>query len=276
MDLRTVTVVPGITIADGFTQSPQPVASPGEFDAENCQPDRDHNQGRTGRHDHDKADQEDGNPNDGHNDAPRRFIGEMNCSLHRGACSALLAFAAFCRSLGTMIMLLRLSCLLAAMLYPMAILSADDGVLTVQVKESTANLQPGDAKQREVRLPALDVILTASLVCPARAKAAALTVSVSDTHHYYGPELLADAVSLEAAFSVPARQLAPVIISDFCVTGGPMDDQGLRLHGVATAQISMRCRDENDATSLHFTSIPLPVRLYCRPDAAPEASSTDK
>jgi len=173
-------------------------------------------------------------------------------------------------------MLLRLLCPLVVLLYPIAVFAADGDALTVQVEESTANLEPGDAMQREVRLPTLDVALTASLECPASAKAASLTVSVSDTHQYFGPEVLADAVSLEAAFSVPAHQLAPVVISNFCVTGGPADDQGLKLHGVATAQVSMRCRDENDSASLHVTSIPIPVRLYCRPDAASEVSSTDK
>lgn len=173
-------------------------------------------------------------------------------------------------------MLLRLSCLLVALPYPMAALTADGDALTVQVEESAVNLEPDDAMQREVRLPALDVAITASLECPASARVASLTVSVSDTHQYFGPEVLADAVSLEAAFSVPARQLAPVVISNFCVTGGTIDEQGLRLHGVATAQISMRCRDENDSASLHVASIPIPVRLYCRPDAASDASSTDK
>lgn len=173
-------------------------------------------------------------------------------------------------------MLLRLSCLLVALLYPVMVLPADGDALTVQVEESTANLEPGDAMRREVRLPALDVAITASFECPASAKVTSLTVSVSDTHQYFGPEVLADAISLEAAFSIPARQLAPVVISNFCVTGGRADAQGLRLHGVATAQVSMRCRDENDSASLHVTSLPIPVRLYCRPDAAPEASSTDK
>lgn len=175
-----------------------------------------------------------------------------------------------------MIKLLRLPCLLVAVLYPMAVFSTDGDTLTIQVKESTAELEPGDAKQREVRLPALDVAIIASLECPASSKAASLIVSVSDTHQYYGPGVLADAVSLEAAFSVPASQLAPVVISEFCVKGTPADNQGLRLHGIATAQISMRCRDDNDSTSLHVTSVPIPVRLYCRPDAAPEASSADR
>jgi hypothetical protein len=165
---------------------------------------------------------------------------------------------------------------LLAMLLPVAALSTDVDALTVQVTESTARLEPGDANQREIRLPALDVVIVASIECPANSEAFSLTVSVSDTHQHYGPEVLADASSLEAAFSVPARQLAPVVISEFCIKGAPADDQGLKLDGVATAQLSMRCRDENDLASVHFASAAIPVRLYCSPDGEPEASSIDR
>ena len=276
MRLRATALVIGIPIADRFAQSPQPVTSPGKFDAEYREADRDHYKCRTRRHYHNDAHHEHGSAYDSHNDASRRFVRKMNCSLHPGTCSAMFAFAVFCRSLGTMIKLLRLPCLLVAVLTPVAVLSTDGEPLTVHVQESTAKLAPGDETPREIRLPALDVAIVASLQCPASAKATSLVVSVSDTHQSYGPEVLADAVSLEAAFSVPARQLAPVVISEFCINGADPDDQGLRLHGVATAQVSMRCRDENDSTSLYFASVPIPVRLYCHPDGEPEASSTDR
>jgi hypothetical protein len=165
---------------------------------------------------------------------------------------------------------------LLAMLLPVAALSTDLDALTVQAKESTARLEPGDASQREIRLPAIDVAIVASIECPADAKVSSLIVSVSDTHQHYGPEVLADAVSLEAAFSVPARQLAPVVISDFCVKGQPAEDQSLKLDGVATAQVSMHCHGEDDLASVHFTSVAIPVRLYCSPDGEPEAPSIDR
>lgn len=276
MRLRPDAALIGIAVADRLSQSPQPVAGPGEFDTQYCKPDRNYDQRRTRRYDHDDPQQQHSRPDNRHNNAPRRFVRNVNCSLHSGVCSALLAFAACCRSLDRMTKLLRLPCLLVAMLSPVAVFSTDGGALTVQVEESIATLEPGDAKQREIRLPAIDVAIVAAIECPASASASSLIVSVSDTHKYYGPEVLADAVSLEAAFTVPARQLAPVAISDFCVKGAPMENQSLRLDGVATAQLSMRCRDENDSATVHFTSAPIPVRLYCRPDGEPESPSTDR
>ena len=274
--LRPIAAVIEIAIADSFPQSPQPVASPGKFDAQYCKPDRDYDQRRARRDDHDDSQQQHGRPDDRHDDAPRRFVSNVNCSLHSGICSALLAFAACCRSLGTMIKLLRLPCLLVPMLSPVAVFSSDGGAFAVQVKESIATLEPGDAIRREIRLPAIDVAIVTSIECPANATAFSLIVSVSDTHKHYGPEALADAVSLEAALTVPAHQLAPVVIPEFCVKGAPVEEQSLRLDGVATAQLSMRCRDENDSATVQFTSVPIPVWLYCSPDGEPESPSTDK
>lgn len=162
------------------------------------------------------------------------------------------------------------------MLTPVAALSTDGAAITAQVKESVARLEPGDAMRREVRLPTLDVTIVASIECPANATASSLVVSVSDTHQYYGPKALAAAESLEAVFKVPAHQLAPVVIPEFCIKGTPEDNRSVELHGVATAQLSMRCSDEDDSSSMHFTSVQVPVRLYCLPDGEPEASAADR
>ena len=172
-----------------------------------------------------------------------------------------------------MIKCLRLSCLLSAVLCFSAGAPAADKVLSIKAKESTAELEPRDAARHQTLLPALDVAVVASFQCPDGSKASSLTVSVSDTHRTYGPELVGDAVSLEATFSVPSTQLAPISIPEFCIVGEPTDAGGLRLPGVATAQASLRCSGENDTVSAHFGSVSVPVRLYCRADGDPAASS---
>lgn len=185
-----------------------------------------------------------------------------------------LAFAAFCRSLGAM-KLFSITGLLAAALSTTAGASAVDGILTVQAKESTAQLEPRDAEHSQIMLPTLELAILASFDCPADSKASALTISVSDTHQYFGPQQIADVVSLEATFSVPSNQLAPVTIPEFCVAGAPIDDQGLSLPGIATAQVSLRCGSENNPPTVYFTSTSVPVRLYCQPDEDSELSSLE-
>lgn len=173
-----------------------------------------------------------------------------------------------------MIKCLRATCLLSAVLCFSAGASAADKVLSIKAKESTAELEPRDAAQHQVRLPALDIAVVASIRCPDGSKALSLTVSVSDTQQTYGSELVGNAVSLEATFSVSAKQLAPISIPEFCIVGEPTDARGLQLPGIATAQASLRCKDENDTVSMHFGSATVPVRLYCLADGDPAASSS--
>ena len=106
--------------------------------------------------------------------------------------------------------------------------------------------------------------MRAAFACPEGATADSLTVSVSDTHRRYALEKDANETSLEAALHVPADQLTPVAAPDFCVDDERTDDESLLLPGIATAQVSLRCRSETEFLSIHFASVALPVRVYCQ------------
>ncbi|MGI9232010.1 MAG: hypothetical protein ACR2RD_00130 [Woeseiaceae bacterium] len=154
-----------------------------------------------------------------------------------------------------------------------------DGTLTVRAKEAHAQLERRDATLTQVLLPKLEVGLSATAECPIGTEAESLTIGVSDTHQHYRAEQLDDAGTLDTKVSVPASQLAPVSIPGFCVRGEAIEekaDQGLKLPGVATAQVSLQCRSNTNSTSVYFTSIPIPVRLYCRADDEPAPSSEDR
>lgn len=140
---------------------------------------------------------------------------------------------------------------------------AADAVLTVHAKEATAQIEIRNAGRPHTWLPTLELSLRASFACPADTTADSLTVSVSDTHKRYGPEEIANTSVLEASLRVPADQFAPISAPDFCIDGAPIDEHGLLLPGVATAQLSLRCRSETESSSVHFASVALPLRLYC-------------
>ena len=97
-------------------------------------------------------------------------------------------------------------------------------------------------------------------------------VSISDTHRRFGPDEIGDKAALDVRVSVPANQVAPVTVADFCITGGPNDAKGLLLPGIATAQVSLRCRSEKESF-VYFESAVLPVRLQCDSDENQEAST---
>ncbi|MGB5336164.1 MAG: hypothetical protein WBN07_11135 [Woeseiaceae bacterium] len=175
-----------------------------------------------------------------------------------------------------MIKPLQLPCLLAVLACFSAAASGTDTVLMLAARASSAELEPRDEKRHLVVLPALDAAVVATIECAAGARPVSLTVSISDTYRHFGPELLADSRVLEATLELPASQLAPVSVAEFCVKGEVATDQILELPGIATAQVSLRCQNDDESTSMHFGSLPIPVSLYCRGAGEPDPSSLER
>jgi len=163
--------------------------------------------------------------------------------------------------------------LLAAALSCAPEIVAADTALTLHAKEAVAQIESRNGDRPRIRLPTLELHLRASFTCPADTTADSLTVSVSDTHRRYRAEEIASTTSLEASLRVPADQFAPILAPDFCINVAPIDEHGLLLPGVATAQVSLRCHSETNASSVHFASVALPLRLYCLADGDQESST---
>ena len=157
----------------------------------------------------------------------------------------------------------RIRQLLTACLSLGAAIASADNTLTLHANEISTQIEPQDQRDTQTRLPSLDVSLLASFNCPQDAQAHSITVSVADSHKRYGPDEIADAEILEISVTVPAAQIAPVSLSNFCVDEAPINEVSLLLHSVATAQVSLRCRNQSD-TSVHFASTALPLRLFCK------------
>lgn len=155
-----------------------------------------------------------------------------------------------------------------------AAIASADNTLTLHANETSTQIEPHDHFDTQVRLPSLDVSLLASFNCPRDAQAHSITVSVADSHKRYGPDEIADAETLEISVNVPAAQIGPVSLGNFCVDGAPIEEASLLLHSIATAQVSLQCRNQLDA-SVHFASAALPLRLFCMADED-QVSSVDK
>jgi len=112
---------------------------------------------------------------------------------------------------------------------------------------------------RQTRLPLLEFSVRAEFECDDQAVAESITISIADAHKRYAPN--EDTDSLDALITVPANQIAPIVTGDFCVVGDDGSEE-LRLAGVATAQVSLRCRDAS-GSSVNFASLRLPLTLVC-------------
>lgn len=168
--------------------------------------------------------------------------------------------------------LLRVPILFAAGLCITTDSAAADAALTLRATESSAQLLRREPGPQHVSLPPLEFSLLATIACASGTRAESVMVSISDTHKRFGPDDIGDKAALDVRVSVPANQIAPVTVADFCITGGPDDEMGLLIPGIATAQVSLRCRSDNDSF-VYFESAVLPVRIQCDSDENQEAST---
>ena len=70
-----------VSVADRLAQSLEPQARPGEFYAQDRESDRNHDNGRTGRYQHDNADEQNCCTHDRDNQPASRFIRPIHNSL---------------------------------------------------------------------------------------------------------------------------------------------------------------------------------------------------
>lgn len=166
----------------------------------------------------------------------------------------------------------RVPILLAACLCVTTELAEADDALTLQVNETSVQMVPREQGPQQVSLPPLEFSLLATIACPSGSDAESFTVSVADTHQRFGRSEISGKAALDVRISVPANQVAPVTVADFCVSGKPGDKYSLPVPGVATAQASLRCRSENES-SVYFKSAVLPIRLLCEFDNNQEVST---
>ena len=141
--------------------------------------------------------------------------------------------------------------------------------LTVQALEAVAQITPHAKGQRQIVVPKLSFTLRTRFACRGNRTPESLSIGIADTLYRHVPA--AGERSLLASVDVPAGQLAPINIGDFCVAGRNRVAGDLLLPGVATAQVSLRC-DVSAPPVLQVTSVPLPLRVKCMPAGAQDAS----
>ncbi len=141
-----------------------------------------------------------------------------------------------------------------------------DAELIVRADETLAHVKPNASEQ--TWLPTLEFSVHAQFACRDGAVAESITISVADAHERHVPD--ADQKALHTTVTVPRNQIASVTTGDFCADA---DNAGeLLLAGVAMAQVSLRCRNE-DSSAVSYASLGLPLRLVCDQDPSVEEVS---
>lgn len=161
-------------------------------------------------------------------------------------------------------------------------LAADPPVISVSATASGRRL---------VELPALEYRFRVQSDCGGDRTPRSLSINVADSRLALSGAALENDLAGELVLMVPARQLAPIAVDDFCVAGaaakagiavdpaapgpGDPDPAGgrpasrylLTVPDVVSAQASLVCSSEHDS-NISYVTQPLAVTLACTAPAA--------
>jgi len=140
-------------------------------------------------------------------------------------------------------------------------------------------LDPRPPGRSYVILPELSYRFQLEPRCPAGFRPASVSLGIADTQS----RLAADGDGLEAELTVPAAQLAPLPLADFCeLPAGPGDAGGgtgtrpaeaggrLEVGAALSVQASLTCAD-GERERMTFVSTPLALTLVCNAGAGEDA-----
>jgi hypothetical protein len=150
--------------------------------------------------------------------------------------------------------------------------STPDSSLTITANTPVALISPRQASRKFIRLPSLEYAFEIRARCLKNRKPTSLLLSVADTRKILDAEDMSSGPSVEATLRIPAAQIGPIAVEDFChvadenAAGDNSVTEELTISAALSAHASLRCESESDQ-SVIYVSQPLDVNLICeRPD----------
>ncbi len=139
---------------------------------------------------------------------------------------------------------------------------ADTPVISVEKREAGSNF---------IRLPTITYELAIDKRCGGDLEPAILSLSVADTRRSFNADTMSKPENLAIRFAVPAAQIGPIAVENFCVISElPADENETRTHALETMtvpavlslQASLLCANETES-QITYASASLDVELEC-------------
>ncbi len=157
-------------------------------------------------------------------------------------------------------------------LFPVAVLFApftraeDSASLNVNADPAVVAVKPLAEGRRLIRTSALEYLLRIEAECDADTEIASISVSVADTQKTLTAADLGDTAPFAARITIPARQVPPIAVEEFCPVESPRAGDQRIIRDALTAHLSLRCTSEVDH-SITYASRALDMILQCQPAA---------
>lgn len=145
--------------------------------------------------------------------------------------------------------------------------------LGVHAEPAVAVLALQESGRKHVQLPELEFRLSVSPYCAQGGRPESLSITIADSHETLRGDQLRTTGTLGLSIRVPASQLAPFALREFCVD--PISEgESVLFTAALAAQVSLRCAREAEP-SIVFVAEPLDIRVDCIRSAAEAAPVAD-
>lgn len=152
--------------------------------------------------------------------------------------------------------------------------------LQVSATTSDVTVLPRAAPRNPLRLPTLEYVFALRIHCVEPFQPSSVSLAIADTRRTLTADDLHDDGAAEVSLTVPANQLAPVPLENFCVelpieaadlAPTPAGDgESVTLPATLSAQASLLCVS-GSKQEITYTATPLDVTLTCqREDDSPD------
>jgi hypothetical protein len=142
--------------------------------------------------------------------------------------------------------------------------------LHVQTEPAVAVLPVQTAGRNLVHLPDIEFRLGVSTYCARSGRPESLSITVADTQRTLRTEELQASKTVDVAMRVPANQIAPLALREFCIDTASAGESVLITTALAL-QASLRC-SRGDDQSIVFAAEALDIRVVC---IGPTAAATE-
>ena len=157
--------------------------------------------------------------------------------------------------------------------FPMVFIATGPAVardsLTVAANSPTVTIAPRNPGRSFLRLPALEYEFEIYANCADNRSPESLSLNVADTRRsLVAGQIIGDGPT-EFSLNVPASQIAPIVVEDFCVLQDGQNDEDVvdlsthvTIPAALSAQASLLCKADEDRV-MTYVSRTLDVSLVC-------------
>jgi len=150
--------------------------------------------------------------------------------------------------------------------------------LSVSANSPTVIVAPRDAGRSFMRLPSLEYVFEILAKCADGRRPKSVSLNVAHSRKSLAAEQIADDGPTEFNLRVPASQIAPLAVENFCVIDREQADDDLQtilsISSALSAQVSLRCESENEET-MTYVSRSLGVSLVCNAKPVEEETRSE-